>query len=74
MVVIDQEGKTGHRWWLGVVLGVETTVFRLDPSRSHERAENHFPAASDSVPRVDRSGASKARAEVKPGQGILVVG
>ena len=44
MVFIDLEGKTGYRWWLWVFLGEDTVVFRLDPSRSHEVPEGHFPA------------------------------
>ena len=36
MVFIDQEGKTGHRWWLWVFLGSDSVLFVLDPSRSHE--------------------------------------
>ena len=72
MVFIEQEGKTGHRWWLWVFLGVDTTVFRLDPSRSHELPENHFPAESDIVLMVDRYSAYKAMAQVKQGKVILV--
>ena len=44
MVFITQEGKTGYRWWLWVFLGEDTVVFRLDPTRSHEVPEDHFPA------------------------------
>jgi hypothetical protein len=36
------EGKKGHGWWLWVVLGADTTIYRLDPSRSHEVPERHF--------------------------------
>ncbi len=44
MVFIEHDGKTGHRWWLWVFLGTDTVVFRLDPSRSHQVPEGHFPA------------------------------
>ena len=44
MVFIELEGKTGYRWWLWVFLGEDTVVFRLDPSRSHDVPEGHFPA------------------------------
>src|SRR5215210_5351417 len=43
MVFIVLEGKTGYRWWLWVFLGADTVVFRLDPTRSHDVPEGHFP-------------------------------
>jgi transposase len=73
MVFIDQEGKTGHRWWLWVFLGEDTVVFRLDPSRSHEVPEGHFPAGGAHVVlMVDRYSAYKAMAQVKSGEVVLV--
>jgi len=71
MVFIDQEGKTGHRWWLWVFLGADTVVFRLDPSRSHEVPEGHFPADAQVVLLVDRYSAYKAMAQVHGGQVLL---
>jgi transposase len=71
MVFIVLEGKTGHRWWLWVFLGADTVVFRLDPSRSHEVPEAHFPADSQVVLMVDRYSAYKAMAQVKLGQVTL---
>jgi transposase len=72
MVFIDLEGKTGHRWWLWVFLGEDTVVFRLDPSRSHEVPESHFPAGAHVVLMVDRYAAYKAMAQVKLGDVVLV--
>jgi transposase len=72
MVFIDQEGKTGHRWWLWVFLGEDTVVFRLDPSRSHEVPEGHFPAGAQVVLMVDRYSAYKAMTQVKLGDVVLV--
>ncbi|SIO63175.1 transposase [Singulisphaera sp. GP187] len=71
MVFIVLEGKTGYRWWLWVFLGTDTVVFRLDPSRSHEVPEGHFPADSQVVLMVDRYSAYKAMAQVKLGQVTL---
>jgi len=72
MVFIELEGKTGYRWWLWVFLGEDTVVFRLDPSRSHEVPEGHFPAGAHVVLMVDRYLAYKAMAQVKLGDVVLV--
>jgi transposase len=71
MVFVVQEGKTGYRWWLWVFLGEDTVVFRLDPSRSHDVPEGHFPADADVVLMVDRYSAYKAMAQVKQGNVVL---
>src|SRR3954471_12911185 len=72
MVVIDLDGKMGHRWWLWVFLGADTVIFRLDPTRSHEVPEGHFPADARVVLMVDRYSAYKAMAQVKRGNVVLV--
>jgi transposase len=72
MVFIDLEGKTGYRWWLWVFLGADTVAFRLDPTRSHEVPEGHFPADARVVVMVDRYSAYKAMAQVKLGHVVLV--
>ena len=72
MVFVAQEGKTGYRWWLWVFLGEDTVVFRLDPTRSHEVPEGHFPADARAVLMVDRYSAYKAMAQVKLGNVVLV--
>jgi transposase len=71
MVFIVLEGKTGHRWWLWVFLGQDTVAFRLDPSRSHEVPEGHFPAEARVVLMVDRYSAYKAMSQVKLGHVVL---
>src|SRR3954451_10167356 len=72
LVFIDLDGKTGHRWWLWVFLGADTVIFRLDPTRSHEVPEGHFPADAHVVLMVDRYSAYKAMAQVKLGNVVLV--
>jgi transposase len=71
MVFAAQEGKKGYRWWLWVFLGEDTVVFRLDPTRSHEMPEGHFPADARAVLMVDRYSAYKAMAQVKLGNVVL---
>ena len=72
MVFIDLDGKAGHRWWLWVFLGEDTVVFRLDPTRSHDVPEAHFPADARVVLMVDRYSAYKAMTQVKQGNIVLV--
>jgi len=72
MVFAAQEGKTGYRWWLWVFLGEDTVAFRLDPTRSHEVPEGHFPTDARAVLMVDRYSAYKAMAQVKLGNVVLV--
>jgi transposase len=71
MVFVIQEGKTGYRWWLWMFLGEDTVVFRLDPTRSHNVPEGHFPADADTVLMVDRYSAYKAMAQVTVGNMAL---
>jgi transposase len=71
MVFVTLEGKTGYRWWLWVFLGEDTVVFRLDPTRSHEVPEGHFPADARVVLMVDRYSAYKAMTQVKLGNVVL---
>jgi transposase len=72
MVFINQDGKSGYQWWLWVFLGDDTVVFRLDPGRSHEVPEGHFPDDAPVVLMVDRYSAYKAMAQVKSGHVVLV--
>ena len=72
MVFIAHDGKNGYQWWLWVFLGEDTVVFRLDPSRSHEVPEGHFPDNAQVVVMVDRYSAYKAMAQVKAGDVMLV--
>lgn len=71
MVFIDQEGKTGHRWWLWVFLGEDTVAFRLDPSRSRDVPEMHYAENACLILMVDRYSAYKAMAQVKNGNVVL---
>ncbi len=71
MVFIDQEGKTGHRWWLWAFLGQDTVVFRLDSTRSHDVPERHFAPDASLILMVDRYSAYKAMAQVKNGNIVL---
>jgi transposase len=70
-VFIAVEGKQGHGWWLWVVLGPDTVIYRLDASRSHTVPEGHFRAESRGVLVVDRYSAYKAMIWVK--DGVLVL-
>jgi transposase len=72
MVFVTQDGKAGYRWWLWVFLGEDTVAFRLDPTRSHDVPEGHFPAEARVVLMVDRYSAYKAMAQVKLGNVVLV--
>jgi transposase len=72
LVFIEQEGKKGYCWWLWVFLGQDTVAYRLDPHRSHDVPEGHFPAKASLVLMVDRYSAYKAMAQVKAGFIVLV--
>jgi transposase len=72
LVFIEQEGKKGFCWWLWVFLGQDTVAYRLDPHRSHDVPEGHFPAKASLVLMVDRYAAYKAMAQVKAGFIVLV--
>ncbi len=70
-VFVILEGKQGYGWWLWVVLGSDTVIYRLDASRSHTVPENHFRAQSRGVLVVDRYAAYKAMSWVKDGVIVL---
>ena len=72
LVFIVQEGKTGYGWWLWVFLGQDTVAYRLDPHRSHDVPQAHFPAEASLVLMVDRYAAYKAMAQVQAGGIVLV--
>jgi transposase len=71
LVFSDLEGKTGHTWWLWVFGGADAVLYVLDPSRSHEVPEQHFPPNARGVLLVDRYSAYKAMAQVKNGTLVL---
>lgn len=60
MVFADLAGKTGHRWWLWVVVTHETCAFILDPSRSSKVPKDHLGEAAEGILSVDRYSAYKA--------------
>ncbi|MCY2993440.1 MAG: transposase [Planctomycetota bacterium] len=47
-------------------------MFRLDPTRSHDVSERHFPKKARLVLMVDRYSAYKAMVQVKQGGIVLV--
>ena len=71
LVFIDQDGKVGHTWWLWVFGGADTVVYILDPFRSHDVPEKHFPKQARGVLLVDRYSGYKAMAQVKEGTLLL---
>jgi transposase len=71
LVFCDWEGKVGHTWWLWVFGGSDTVVYILDPSRSHNVPEKHFPKNACGTLLVDRYSGYKAMAQVKAGTLLL---
>ena len=71
LVFAEHQGKVGHTWWLWVFGGSDTVVYVLDPFRSHDVPENHFPPNAGGSLLVDRYSAYKAMAQVKEGTLVL---
>jgi transposase len=71
LVFVILDGKKGYGWWLWVMLGVDTVVYLLDPSRGHEVPESHFGPDASGVLEVDRYSGYKAMAQVKSGLLVL---
>jgi len=67
-VFVDYEGKSNHLWWLWVFLGADTVVYRLDPHRSHDVPQGHYPHDAEGVLMVDRLASYKAMEQVKEGK------
>jgi transposase len=67
-VFVLTDGKKGYGWWLWVVLGPDTVIYLLDPSRGHEVPEAHFGPEASGTLEVDRYSAYKAMPLVKAGQ------
>lgn len=72
LVFVEKEGKNSYRWWLWVFAGEDSVVYVLDPTRSHEVPEGHFPEDAEGVLIVDRYSAYKAMKQVQEGKLILV--
>jgi len=66
-VFVEQEGKTGFRWWLWAFLSKDTTGFRIEPTRSHDVPQRHYADKAQGILVVDRYSAYKAMAQVKSG-------
>jgi transposase len=73
-VFAEKAGKTGHLWWLWLFAGEDSVVYVLDPSRSHDVPESHFPDDVQGVLMVDRYSAYKAMQQVKEGTLLLAFG
>jgi transposase len=70
-VFVLLDGKKGYGWWLWVILGADTVVYLLDPSRGHEVPEKHFGPEASGTLEVDRYSAYKAMTLVKLGLIVL---
>jgi transposase len=71
LVFVLLDGKRGHGWWLWVVLGADTVIYLLSPSRGHEVPELHFGPEASGALEVDRYSGYKAMAQVKSGLIVL---
>ena len=65
------DGKKGYGWWLWVILGADTIVYLLDPSRGHEVPQSHLGPDASGVLEVDRYSGYKAMTPVKKGLLLL---
>ncbi len=63
MVFEEIEGKTGHRWWLWVIVTSDTCAYVLDPSRSAEVPKTHLPADVKGIVSADRYSVYKSLGE-----------
>ncbi len=70
-VFVEKAGKTGHLWWLWLFAGEDSVVYVLDPSRSHDVPQSHFPDDVRAVMMVDRYSGYKAMQQVKEGKLLL---
>ena len=70
-VFAEKAGKTGYLWWLWLFAGEDSVVYVLDPSRSHDVPQSHFPDDVQGVLMVDRYSAYKAMQQVKEGTLLL---
>ncbi|MHC4406939.1 MAG: IS66 family transposase [Planctomycetota bacterium] len=60
MVFEEVEGKKGHRWWLWVVITIDTVVYLLEPTRSAQVPKNHLGDDAEGIINADRYSAYKA--------------
>ena len=66
-VFVEKAGKKGHLWWLWLFAAEDSIVYVLDPSRSHDVPQSHFPDVVQGTLMVDRYSAYKAMEQVKEG-------
>ncbi len=71
LVFVLLDGKKGYGWWLWVILGADTVIYLLAPSRGHEVPQTHFGLEASGVLEVDRYSGYKAMAQVKSGLMVL---
>jgi transposase len=71
LVFVLLDGKKGHGWWLWVVLGADTVIYLLSPSRGHKVPETHFGPEASGTLEVDRYSGYKAMTQVKSGRMVL---
>ncbi len=70
-VFAEKAGKTGHLWWLWLFASADAVVYVLDPKRSHDVPQAHFPEDVQGILMVDRYSAYKAMPQVKEGKLLL---
>ena len=70
-VFVEKAGQIGHRWWLWLFAGEDSVVYVLDPSRSHDIPQAHFPDDVQGVLMVDHYSGYKAIRQVKEGTLVL---
>ena len=63
LVFEEVEGKSGHKWYLWVLLSRSTVVFKLVPSRASEVPVAHFREDAKGILNVDRYAAYKVLLE-----------
>jgi transposase len=71
LVFVVLDGKKGYGWWLWVILGADTVVYLLNPSRGHEVPQSHLGLEASGVLEVDRYSGYKAMTPVKTGLLLL---
>ena len=63
MVFAEVDGKSGHRWWLWVVVTEQTCVYLLDKTRSSRVPQEHLGEGAEGILSVDRYSAYKSLGE-----------
>jgi transposase len=71
LVFVVLDGKKGYGWWLWIILGADTVVYLLNPSRGHEVPQSHLGLEASGVLEVDRYSGYKAMTPVKTGLLLL---